>query len=177
MGRTDRPTQAGTHERRARGARDPVPTLDGQLCFALYRASRSMTRAYQPLLEPLGLTYPQYLVMLALWQEDGVPVRRLGEQLELDSATLTPLLKRLEQRALIERRRCTVDERLVRIHLSEAGLALRERARSIPRAVAGRAGFEVSDEASLANLRALKAELERLVAHLEGRDDDGVDEA
>lgn len=147
--------------------KDPVPTLNGQLCFALYRASRAMTRAYQPLLEPLGLTYPQYLVLLALWQEDGVSVKALGEQLELDSATLTPLLKRLENQDIIARARCTEDERVVRIRLTEAGRALREKARTIPRAVASRAGFDPEDEAALGRLLELKAELERLTAALE----------
>lgn len=148
--------------------KDPVPTLETQLCFALYRASRAMTRAYQPLLEPLGLTYPQYLVLLALWREDGVSVSALGEQLELDSATLTPLLKRLENQDIVARSRCTEDERVVRIRLTETGRALREKARSIPRAVAGRAGFDPDDAGALARLIALKAELERLASNLEG---------
>lgn len=147
--------------------KDPVPTLETQLCFALYRASRAMTRAYQPLLEPLGLTYPQYLVLLALWREDGVSVKALGEQLELDSATLTPLLKRLENQDIIARARCTEDERVVRIRLTEAGRALREKARTIPRAVASRAGFDPEDEGALGRLLELKAELERLTAALE----------
>lgn len=147
--------------------KDPVPTLETQLCFALYRASRAMTRAYQPLLEPLGLTYPQYLVLLALWREDGVSVKVLGEQLELDSATLTPLLKRLEHQDIVARMRCKEDERVVRIRLTDAGRALREKARAIPRAVAQQAGFDPDDESALAGLLQLKAELERLTAALE----------
>lgn len=147
--------------------KDPVPTLETQLCFALYRASRAMTRAYQPLLEPLGLTYPQYLVLLALWREDGVSVKVLGEQLELDSATLTPLLKRLEHQDIVARVRCTEDERVVRIRLTDAGRALREKARAIPRLVAQKAGFDPDDEGALAGLLQLKAELERLTAALE----------
>ncbi|HRE88963.1 MAG TPA: MarR family transcriptional regulator [Myxococcota bacterium] len=147
--------------------KDPVPTLETQLCFALYRASRAMTRAYQPLLEPLGLTYPQYLVLLALWREDGVSVKALGEQLELDSATLTPLLKRLENQDIVARTRCTEDERVVRIRLTDAGRALREKARAIPRAVARQAGFDPDDGGALASLLELKAELERLTAALE----------
>lgn len=147
--------------------KDPVPTLESQLCFALYRASRAMTRAYQPLLEPLGLTYPQYLVLLALWREDGVSVKALGEQLELDSATLTPLLKRLEHQDIVGRARCTQDERVVRIRLTDAGRALREKARVIPRAVARQAGFDPDDAGALASLLELKAELERLTAALE----------
>lgn len=151
-----------------RKKKDPVPTLETQLCFALYRASRAMTRVYQPLLEPLGLTYPQYLVLLALWREDGVSVSALGEQLELDSATLTPLLKRLENQDIVTRARCTEDERVVRIRLTETGRALRDKARAIPRAVAGRAGYDPDDEGALGRLVALKAELERLTAALEG---------
>src|SRR5438046_928275 len=79
--------------------------LDQQLCFALYRASRAVIRAYAPLLEPLGLTYPQYLALLVLWEQDGIAVKDLGERLALDSGTLTPLLKRLEQRGLVTRQR------------------------------------------------------------------------
>ena len=146
--------------------KDPVPTLDSQLCFALYRASRAMTRAYAPLLEPLGITYPQYLVLLALWQEDGVPVRRLGDLLELDSATLTPLLKRLENQDIITRTRCTVDERVVRIYLTEAGRALSENARTIPRAIAEKAGVDARSEANLDALRALKETLDHLTTAL-----------
>lgn len=153
-----------TPRRRAR-RQDPVPTLDSQLCFALYRASRAMTRAYAPLLEPLGITYPQYLVLLALWQEDGVPVKRLGELLELDSATLTPLLKRLENQGIIARTRCTKDERVVRIQLTDAGHALSEQARSLPRAIASKAGVDGQDDA-LAKIQTLKEELERLTTAL-----------
>lgn len=149
--------------------KDPVPTLETQLCFALYRASRAMTRAHQPLLEPLGLTYPQYLVLLALWREDGVSVKALGEQLELDSATLTPLLKRLENQDIVARTRCTEDERVVRIRLTDAGRALRERARSIPRTVALRAGFDPDDEGALGRLLELKSELDRLTSAIEDR--------
>ena len=90
---------------------DPL-RLDQQLCFALYAASRAMTAAYQPLLDDLQITYPQYLVLLCLWEEDGLRVSRIGERLYLDSATLTPLLKRLEARGLVERRRSTADERV-----------------------------------------------------------------
>jgi MarR family transcriptional regulator, organic hydroperoxide resistance regulator len=105
-----------------------VLRLDDQLCFALHAASRAMTGAYQPLLEQLGVTYPQYLVLMALWEEDGARVSRLGERLHLDSATLTPLLKRLEVRALVERRRSQVDERVVEVFLTPEGRALEQRA-------------------------------------------------
>jgi MarR family transcriptional regulator, organic hydroperoxide resistance regulator len=130
--------------------------LDQQLCFALYAATRAMTQAYAPLLQPLGLTYPQYLVMLLLWEEDGPSVKQLGERLELDSGTLTPLLKRLQAAGLLLRKRDRVDERVVRIHLTPAGRSLRGRARSIPRTVACNAGL------GLAELARLRTELRRL---------------
>lgn len=107
--------------------------LDKQLCFALYSASRAMTSAYQPLLAPLGLTYPQYLVMLVLWEQDGLSVAQLGERLQLDSATLTPLLKRLETAGLLQRLRDAADERRLRLQLTADGRALRERAEDVPR--------------------------------------------
>ncbi len=115
--------------------RTPTPNhllLDQQLCFALYAASRSVTGLYRPLLEPLGLTYPQYLVMLVLWEQDGITVRELGQRLQLDSGTLTPLLKRLQAAGLVNRQRRVADEREVEILLTEAGLALREPASGIP---------------------------------------------
>jgi MarR family transcriptional regulator, organic hydroperoxide resistance regulator len=102
--------------------------LDDQLCFALHAASRAMTGAYQPLLEELGITYPQYLVLMALWEEDGARVSRIGERLYLDSATLTPLLKRLEARGLVERRRSRVDERVVEVFLTPEGKRIEQRA-------------------------------------------------
>lgn len=105
--------------------------LDSQLCFKLYAASRAVIRAYKPMLDRLGLTYPQYLAMLVLWEwQDSPPeqptVKALGERLALDSGTLTPLLKRLEQMAFVQRRRSARDEREVHLSLSEAGSALRE---------------------------------------------------
>jgi DNA-binding MarR family transcriptional regulator len=106
--------------------------LDNQLCFKLYAASRAVIRAYKPMLDELGLTYPQYLAMLVLWEWHTAPpeqatVKALGERLLLDSGTLTPLLKRLEQLGLVRRSRSSADERELRLALSEAGLALRER--------------------------------------------------
>jgi len=106
--------------------------LDQQLCFALYAASRTLTSAYRPLLEPLGVTYPQYVVLLVLWERDGLSVRELGERLLLDSGTLTPLLKRLEHSGLIVRNRRASDEREVEISLTRNGRALRARAAKIP---------------------------------------------
>src|SRR5438046_2656743 len=113
---------------------DPL-ALDNQFCFALYSASLAMTKTYKPFLEKLGLTYPQYLVMLVLWQQDDVLVKTIGEQLFLDSGTLTPLLKRLETSSLIARTRDDVDERQVRITLTREGRALKKKAQDIPREV------------------------------------------
>ena len=102
--------------------------LDQQLCFALYAASRAVTARYRPMLEAIGLTYPQYLVMMLLWEEDHQTVGQLGSRLALDSGTLSPLLKRLEARALVERRRSQVDERVVEVFLTPEGRALEQRA-------------------------------------------------
>jgi DNA-binding MarR family transcriptional regulator len=106
--------------------------LDNQLCFALYSTSLAMTKLYKPLLDELGLTYPQYLVMLVLWEGDGLMVSELGERLYLDSGTLTPLLKRLETAGLIARIRDVQDERRVRISLTAAGRRLKTKASRIP---------------------------------------------
>lgn len=110
---------------------DPL-ALDQQLCFPLYAASHLMTRLYRPLLAPLGLTYPQYLVMLALWEHSPASVGALGERLLLDSGTLTPLLKRLEAAGWVTRQRDPADERRVKVGLTEAGRALREPASRVP---------------------------------------------
>ncbi|MBI3349233.1 MAG: MarR family transcriptional regulator [Burkholderiales bacterium] len=112
--------------------RDQWLQLDHQLCFALYSSSLAMTKIYKPLLAPLGLTYPQYLVMLVLWEADGLSVSQLGQRLSLDSGTLTPLLKRLELLGHLERRRARDDERRVDIFLTPAGRDLRTRALDIP---------------------------------------------
>jgi len=106
--------------------------LDQMLCFAIYACSREMTKLYRPLLEEVGLTYPQYLVMLVLWEERSATVKQLGERLYLDSGTLTPLLKRLEQAGLVSRERSREDERVVVIRLTEQGEALKQRANKIP---------------------------------------------
>ena len=111
---------------------NPALLLDNQLCFALYSTSLAMTKLYKPLLETLGLTYPQYLVMLVLWERDGLMVSELGDRLFLDSGTLTPLLKRLESANLIARIRDVQDERRVHITLTAAGRALKTQAASIP---------------------------------------------
>jgi DNA-binding MarR family transcriptional regulator len=144
--------------------RKPTPDhllLDQQLCFALYAASRSVTGLYRPLLEPLGLTYPQYLVMLVLWEQDGLSVRELGQRLQLDSGTLTPLLKRLQAAGLVDRQRRTQDEREVEIRLTVAGLALRERASDVPKCMAQRL------QLSLEQMQTLRDELKRLTRQLQ----------
>jgi len=107
-------------------------SLDNQFCFALYSASLAMTKTYKPLLDKLGLTYPQYLVMLVLWQSDDLLVKSIGEKLFLDSGTLTPLLKRLEAAGFVMRTRDQQDERQVRITLTREGRALKRRAQDIP---------------------------------------------
>lgn len=106
--------------------------LDRQLCFAIYACSREITKLYRPLLQDLGLTYTQYVTMLALWEEDNVSVNALGHKLYLDSGTLTPLLKKLETAGWIVRTRDKQDERSVVITLTESGTALREKAVAIP---------------------------------------------
>jgi DNA-binding MarR family transcriptional regulator len=124
--------------------------LDHQLCFALYSTSLAMTKAYKPLLDPLDLTYPQYLVMLVLWEGDGLAVSQLGERLKLDSGTLTPLLKRLESGGLIQRLRDAADERRVLLQLTAAGRKLKARARAVPQAIACATACDLREVAELA---------------------------
>ena len=134
--------------------------LDQQLCFALYAASRAVTAAYRPLLEELGLTYPQYLTMLVLWEQDGLTVRELGRRLQLDSGTLTPLLKRLQQSGLVSRERRRSDEREVEIRLTQQGTDLRGRAETIPACLAARFRMGLDD------MQRLRNELTRLAAQV-----------
>ncbi|MFI7700527.1 MarR family winged helix-turn-helix transcriptional regulator [Nonomuraea sp. NPDC049480] len=136
--------------------------LDDQLCFALYAASRSVTARYRPLLDELGLTYPQYLVMLVLWEQGSASVRDLGTALQLESSTLSPLLKRLEAGDLIRRERRTDDERSVAIRLTESGAKLRERARGVPLAIGDAMGLTPEQHATVKHLlRQLTANLAR----------------
>src|ERR1700754_4456771 len=120
-------------------------TLDGQLCFALYSANLAMGKLYRQLLADLDLTYPQYLVMLVLWEGDGITVSELGERLFLDSATLTPLLKRLQTAGMVQRTRGTQDERQVIVTLTDAGKALREKADYVPEEVFCATGCEIDE--------------------------------
>jgi DNA-binding MarR family transcriptional regulator len=142
-----------------------APKLDDQLCFALYSASRAVTRAYGPILGELGLTYPQYLVMLLLWEEDDRTVSELGERLGLDSGTLTPLLRRLEASGVVSRARSSEDERVLRIRLTAAGKRLERKAERVPSALACRFGAEGSPE-RLKKLAELRDELVELTCAL-----------
>jgi len=110
---------------------DPLK-LENQLCFSLYSGARSIVRKYKPFLDPLNLTYTQYICLLVLWEKDQISIKQLGERLMLDSGTLTPLIKKLEKQGLLKRVRQTDDERMVSIELSEKGLALKEEAKEIP---------------------------------------------
>jgi MarR family transcriptional regulator, organic hydroperoxide resistance regulator len=134
-------------------AADQLLRLDNQICFAVYSAAHAFNRVYKPLLDRLGLTYPQYLVMLSLWERDGVPLKDIGERLFLDSGTLTPLLKRLEAAGLVKRTRSTEDERQMLIALTAQGQALKDKARNVPQSI-----LEASD-CSVAELVALKSEI------------------
>jgi DNA-binding MarR family transcriptional regulator len=147
---------------------DPL-ALDRQICFALYAASRAVTNRYRPLLEPLGLTYPQYLVMLVLWERGAAPVKELGAALQLDSGTLSPLLKRLQAAGLVERRRSTADERQVLVEPTAAGRTLRERAASVPARIASATGLD------LEALEALKRTLETVTAGVFAGDEEPND--
>ena len=121
----------------------PAPGLDDQICLALYTASRALTSRYRTLLAPLGLTYPQYLAMVALWEDGPQSVARLGERLYLDSGTLSPLLRRLESTGLVTRTRSADDERSVTIALTERGSGLRADAAGVPDAICASTGLDV----------------------------------
>jgi DNA-binding MarR family transcriptional regulator len=145
-----------------RAARRPTQTpdplaLERQVCFALSIASRSVLAVYRPLLEPMGLTHPQYLVMLALWGQSPLSVKEIGRLLALDSATLSPLLKRLESSGYLTRDRSASDERQLEVTLTETGRRLRKRAEKIPPAVVARLGVEVTE------LESLHAALTRII--------------
>jgi MarR family transcriptional regulator, organic hydroperoxide resistance regulator len=143
---------ARKHAAEMRAADMPLQ-LGNQLCFAIYSAAHAFNRVYKPLLDRLGLTYPQYLVMLVLWERDGVPVKDIGERLFLDSGTLTPLLKRMEAAHLLKRTRSAEDERQVLISLTSQGHALREKARAVPQAILA------ASACSLGELSAMKNQL------------------
>lgn len=163
--------QSATAKRAARAAVRPAPEqlLDNQLCFAIYAAAHSFVQAYRPFLDPVGLTYPQYLVLLELWERDGQTVRELGAPLFLDSGTLTPMLKRMEAAGWIQRRPDAVDGRVVRVTLTAKGRAFRSRARAIP------AAMMCASNLDLAGLTALRDKVKRVASALRGTaDDDGA---
>ena len=135
--------------------------LDNQLCFSLYAASLAMTKVYKPLLDTLGLTYPQYLVMLVLWEGDGLTVSALGERLSLDSGTLTPLLKRMEAAGWLARQRSGEDERRVHVVLTSSGRALQLRAAHIPGCVVAQSGLPLGEVVALnQQIRKLRAAMQ-----------------
>lgn len=135
--------------------------LDQQICFSLHAASRAFNGVYRGILRDLGLTYPQYLVMLVLWEHDELPVKKLGEHLRLDSGTLSPLLKRLEAAGLVRRERSARDERSVEVRLTGEGVALRRRALQVPRRIAASTGFDTDE------IRTLRARLDELTTALD----------
>jgi DNA-binding MarR family transcriptional regulator len=139
---------------------DEAAKIDDMLCFALYATSRAVTDAYRPLLDKLGLTYPQYLVLMVLWEHQQYSVKNLGTTLHLDSGTLSPLLKRLESSGFIKRVRRANDERVVDISLTAEGETLKKRAGNIPFEVASKFGIERDEYIHLlASLRKLSAHL------------------
>lgn len=141
-----------------------IRTIDQMLCFAVYSAGHAFTRFYKPRLDALELTYPQYLAFLVLWERDDITVKALGERLFLDSGTITPLIKRLEARGLVTRRRDEDDERQVRIRLTADGRALKAKAAAIPLAIAEGTGL------SLEGAEAMRRELLSLRERLDGAD-------
>ena len=157
----DRTSTPNAADRRA----DAWLALDKQLCFALYSASLAMTKVYKPLLAPLGLTYPQYLVMLALWEGDGQSVSELGDKLALDSGTLTPLLKRLEAQGQLSRERDSADERRVIVRLTPVGRQLKIQARRVPQEIGRASGCELSEIVDLT--RQLNTVRDALTRHIE----------
>ena len=139
--------------------RDPL-SLEAQLCFAVHSSALTVHQAYKPLLQPLGLTYPQYLVMLVLWQHGSQSVSAIGDRLFLDSGTLTPLLKRLETAGWVQRRRDLADERRVQVQLTEAGVRLRSRAQAIPECMLQACGLSADQARELTHrLTQLRAQL------------------
>lgn len=143
------------------GSKDDLLQLEKFLCFSVYSASHAFNRIYKPLLDVLGLTYPQYLVMVALWQEDDQSVRSIGEKMYLESSTLTPLLKRLEAAGLVSRKRDPKDERSVRVSLTEDGKALRTKAEEIPTCILEATGLDLETAKRLnRDLRTMRDQLE-----------------
>lgn len=144
----------------ARPTADDLLKIDNFVCFALYSAGHAFTRLYKPLLDPLGLTYPQYLVMAVLWEKDGRTVGEIGEKLLLESSTLTPLLKRLETAGMVRRTRDQNDERVVRIQLTPKGAELKQKAVEIPRAIGCSTNLTIPEVMKLTDdIKALREKL------------------
>lgn len=159
--RLARPTRR-THAEVPATERQRMQRLDHQLCFALYSSSLLMTKLYKPVLGALGLTYPQYLVLIVLWETDAISVGKLGTRLFLDSGTLTPLLKRMEAGGLLSRARAADDERRVIVTLTAVGRALRRKAAHVPTEVACATGCELTELAELtAQLQSLRSNVAR----------------
>jgi MarR family transcriptional regulator, organic hydroperoxide resistance regulator len=149
---------------------DDLLLLQNQLCFPIYAASRLIIREYQPLLDKLGITYPQYVALLVLWEQDGITVNEMGERLILNTNTVTPLLKRMESLGLLERKRSTEDERRVIITLTEEGRGLKKKARAIPEALSGKILDGPFEGEELLNLRTT---LNKLTTYLVNNPDKG----
>lgn len=144
----------------ARPTTDDLLKIDNFVCFALYSAGHAFTRLYKPLLDPLGLTYPQYLVMAVLWEKDGRTVGEIGEKLLLESSTLTPLLKRLETAGMVRRTRDQNDERVVRIQLTPKGAELKQKAIEIPQAIGCSTNLTIPEVMKLTDdIKALREKL------------------
>ncbi|MER7797846.1 MarR family transcriptional regulator [Microbacterium sp. NPDC096154] len=145
-------------------SKDDLLKLENQLCFAIVTAARNVVSIYRPVLEPLGLTHPQYLVMLALWESAPRSLGEIAEELAFDPATASPLVKRLEAQGLVRRTRRVDDERRLDIDLTEEGLALRERALAVPEQIMNRVGMTVDEVAALRDaLRPFSGRLDRTV--------------
>ncbi|MFD3994381.1 MarR family winged helix-turn-helix transcriptional regulator [Streptomyces sp. NPDC058583] len=147
---------------------DDFLRLDHQICFSLHAATRAFNGVYREALKELGLTYPQYLAMLVLWEHGELPVKGIGERLRLDSGTLSPLLKRLEAAGYVERRRSPEDERSVTVRPTAEGTALKERARDVPRRIAAATGLDLAD------IRDLRERLDALAVRLDTIDPDDL---
>ncbi|HFQ5004739.1 TPA: MarR family winged helix-turn-helix transcriptional regulator [Vibrio vulnificus] len=137
---------------RCQGDSEAQLLLENQICFPLYSAANAVIRSYRPLLEALDLTYSQYLVLLVLWQQNGINVKDLGAKLHLDSGTLTPLLKRLEAKGIVERRRGQTDERVRELFLTEAGRALKQQAQQVPQNMLCRIDLSIDELVTLKSL-------------------------
>ena len=143
-------TQEIITETAAKTAEDfPMLKLENQLCFPLYAASREVIRRYRPFLDALDLTYTQYIALMVLWETDGISVKSLGEKLLLDSGTLTPMLKSMEQKGLVERKRDGKDERVLRVFLTEEGRSMQERAAAVPGKIASCIPLNTEEAAAL----------------------------